>query len=103
MNQMTPPAPRAGAYSGYRLRTAPPPDPFLSQVGPGTPCGELMRRYWQPVALASELGDKPLLVKVLGETLVAFRDGSGRIGVLQSRDQGNVGSPRAARPSPGSR
>ncbi len=82
MNQMTPPAPRTGAYSGYRLRTAPPPDPFLSQVGPGTPCGELMRRFWQPVALASELGDKPLLIKVLGESLVAFRDGSGRVGVL---------------------
>jgi len=28
---------------------------LLSQVGPGTPCGELMRRYWQPAALSEEL------------------------------------------------
>ncbi|HEY3117331.1 MAG TPA: Rieske 2Fe-2S domain-containing protein, partial [Chloroflexota bacterium] len=48
---------------------------LLTQVGPGTPCGELMRRYWQPVALTEELpkGGAPLPVRLLGEDLVLFR------------------------------
>jgi phthalate 4,5-dioxygenase oxygenase subunit len=57
---------------------------LLIHTGPGTPCGDLMRRYWQPVALASELppdGD-PLPVKLLGEELVLFRDDRGRPGLL---------------------
>ena len=49
---------------------------------PGTPGGELFRRYWQPVALASKLGDVPLPVRILGEDLVVFRDLEGRVGVL---------------------
>ena len=48
---------------------------LLTQTGPGTPCGELMRRYWQPIALSEELprGGAPLRVNVLGEELVLFR------------------------------
>src|SRR5438034_9498051 len=48
---------------------------LLTRTGPGTPCGELMRRYWQPVALAEELpvGGAPLPVRLLGEDLVLFR------------------------------
>ena len=49
---------------------------------PGTPCGEYLRRYWQPVAMAEELGALPMVVRVLGEDLVLFRDGSGRPGLL---------------------
>lgn len=70
------------AYAGYHQRAVPGPDPELTAVGPETPCGEWMRRYWQPVAMASELGERPLLVKLLGEELVLFRDRSGRIGLL---------------------
>lgn len=57
---------------------------LLIHTGPGTPCGELMRRYWQPVALASELpiDAEPLPVKILGEELVLFRDDRGRAGLL---------------------
>ena len=44
--------------------------------------GELMRRFWQPVWLASELTDVPLAIRILGEDLVAFRDKADRIGVL---------------------
>ncbi len=56
----------------------------LTRVGPGTPCGQLLRRYWQPVAVASELTPtKPTQrVKVLGEDLVVFRDRQGRYGCL---------------------
>ena len=51
---------------------------LLRQTGRGTPCGELMRRYWQPAALSEELtSDKPLAVQLLGEELVLFRDASG--------------------------
>jgi nitrite reductase/ring-hydroxylating ferredoxin subunit len=49
---------------------------LLSQTGCGTPCGELMRRYWQPAALSGELlQDKPLPVMLFGEELILFRDG----------------------------
>src|SRR5438876_12324763 len=52
----------------------------LTRVGPGTPAGELMRRYWQPAALAEELpaGGAPLPIRLLGEDLVLFRDQHGR-------------------------
>ena len=57
---------------------------LLTRVGPGTPAGELLRRYWHPVAVASDLtDDRPTkAVRVLGEDLVLFRDKSGRVGLL---------------------
>src|SRR6266545_3520402 len=57
---------------------------MLTGVGPGTPGGELLRRYWQPIAVAKELTDaEPTkFVRVLGEDLVLFRDKSGNIGLL---------------------
>jgi nitrite reductase/ring-hydroxylating ferredoxin subunit len=64
-------------------------DPVMNQrmtrVGRGTPMGELMRRYWHPVLLSWELAEPdctPVRVTLLGESLVAFRDTSGRVGVL---------------------
>jgi nitrite reductase/ring-hydroxylating ferredoxin subunit len=56
----------------------------ITQTGPGTPCGALMRRYWQPAALVEEL-DSPRPVKrvrLLGEDLVLFRDEGARYGLL---------------------
>src|SRR5213592_676816 len=58
---------------------------FLTHTGPGTPMGELFRRYWIPALLDSELPERdcpPVRVKLLGEKLVAFRDSEGRIGVI---------------------
>lgn len=57
---------------------------LLTRVGPGTPGGALLRRYWQPVALSAELpiGGAPLPVTVMGEELVLFRDETGAPGLL---------------------
>lgn len=57
---------------------------LLTETGRGTPCGELMRRYWQPVALSEELPARgaPLKVGILGEELVLFRDDAGTPGLL---------------------
>lgn len=58
----------------------------IARVGPGTPAGELMRRYWQPVAASSWLTNNPVQpVRILGEDLVLFRDKSGTLGLLQQR------------------
>jgi len=58
---------------------------LLCHVGPGTPGGEYLRRYWQPVGLSTEVtpGSKPLQVRVLGEDLVLFRDNDGRPGLIE--------------------
>ncbi|WP_372617695.1 Rieske 2Fe-2S domain-containing protein [Falsiroseomonas sp.] len=69
-------------YHGRHRREVPAPDPELTAVGPGTPCGEYLRAAWQPVCLSSQLGELPLAIRILGEDLVAFRDGAGGIGVL---------------------
>ena len=69
-------------YSGYYNRPAHDEDTLLTRVGPGTPCGEYLRRYWHPFMLASELKDLPVAVRLLGEDLVVFRDRSGNVGLL---------------------
>ena len=60
---------------------------IVTQTGPGTPMGEVFRRYWQPVALSAEItpGGKPLQLKVMSEDLVLFRDDAGRPGLLGLR------------------
>ena len=54
----------------------------LTEVGPGTPMGELLRRYWPPVGLAADASDVPRQVRVLGEDLILFRDNTGRPGLV---------------------
>lgn len=56
----------------------------LTRVGPGTPGGEVLRHYWQPIALVDELeGKRPVRpVRALGQDFVLFRDEAGRIGLL---------------------
>ena len=54
----------------------------LTEVGPGTPMGELLRRYWHPIALAGDATDTPRQVRVLGEDLILFRDKAGRAGLV---------------------
>ena len=58
---------------------------LMTRIGRGTPAGELLRNYWQPVALADELqGPRPVkAVKVLNEELVIFRDEKGEYGLLE--------------------
>src|SRR5579864_7136331 len=60
---------------------------LLTRIGPGTPMGELFRRFWLPALLASELphiDSDPRRVRILGEDLVAFRDSNGRLGFIQN-------------------
>jgi phthalate 4,5-dioxygenase len=58
----------------------------LTRVGPGTPMGEVLRRYWVPAVMSSEVpvpDCSPVRAKLLGESLIAFRDTTGRVGVVQ--------------------
>ena len=56
----------------------------LTQVGPGTPTGELMRRYWFPIAATLEMEKDPTkAVRLLGEDLVLYKDRSGTFGLIQ--------------------
>ena len=58
----------------------------LTRVGPGTPMGETMRRYWMPALLSWELPEPdcpPVRVKLLGEELIAFRTTDGRVGLIE--------------------
>ena len=58
---------------------------ILTRVGPGTPMGNLLRRYWIPACLSSEIGQPdgpPARVRLLGEDLVAFRDTGGSVGPI---------------------
>lgn len=71
-------------YGGYYTSKVPGHDPELTETGPGTPMGEYMRGFWHPVCMSMELTDTPRFIKILGEELVAFRDGSGRVGVLHA-------------------
>ena len=73
---------RETPFDGYHHRDVPLPDPELTRVGPGTPCGEYLRRFWQPVAFVRELAATPMRVQILGEDLVVFRDHGGRFGAL---------------------
>lgn len=58
----------------------------LARVGPGTPAGELLRRYWHPIAVAAELKEKPVRpIRVLGEDLVLYRGADGRCGLVEER------------------
>ena len=71
------------SYGAYFSREVPPADDELVRVGPGTPCGEYLRRFWQPVACARDLRDVPLRIRIMDEDLVVFRDKRGSVGVLQ--------------------
>ena len=60
----------------------------LVQTGPGTPMGNVLRRYWMPTLLSRELPEPdcpPVRVRLLGEDFVAFRDSNGRVGIVEPR------------------
>ncbi len=57
----------------------------ITRVGPGTPMGNVLRRYWQPAALSEELPESdgaPIRVRLLSEDLIAFRDTAGKVGLV---------------------
>tara|TARA_Y100001960_G_scaffold288536_1_gene327669 strand:- start:264 stop:1679 length:1416 start_codon:yes stop_codon:yes gene_type:complete len=70
-------------YGAYHKTTIPMHDPELTSTDPGTPMGEIMRKQWQPVCMSEQLTDVPKAIRIMGEDLVAFRDRSGTVGVLQ--------------------
>lgn len=60
----------------------------LTRVGPGTVMGALLRQYWLPILLSPDLatsGAAPQRVRILGEDLIAFRDGGGHVGLIEER------------------
>jgi phthalate 4,5-dioxygenase len=60
---------------------------LVTQVGPGTPMGELFRRFWLPVLLSGELLERdgpPIRTRILGEDLVVFRDSLGQVGLIDA-------------------
>jgi phenylpropionate dioxygenase-like ring-hydroxylating dioxygenase large terminal subunit len=68
--------------SAYGYET-PPAASELTSVEPGSPMGELLRRYWQPVCTSDDVKDLPHKEKLLCEEIVLFRDGSGKVGALK--------------------
>src|SRR6516165_6893935 len=77
-------SPRRDEGTGYENR---PPQykSELVQVGRSKPMGELLRRYWHPIGLASDANGTPRKVRALGENLILFRDGAGRAGLVHAR------------------
>ncbi len=59
---------------------------LLTRVGPGTPMGELFRRFWLPALLSEEIAERdsaPVRLRILCEDLLAFRDSDGRVGIVE--------------------
>ena len=81
---MTDTAPNASqsTFSGYHQSQTAGIDEELARIGPGTPGGEYLRRFWHPVFITEELGELPSLVRVLGEDLVLFRYDGDRYGLV---------------------
>ena len=60
---------------------------LLTQTGPGTPMGELFRRFWLPALIPNELPEPdcpPVRLRIMHEDLVAFRDTEGKVGILDA-------------------
>ena len=69
-------------FRGYKQARLPSIDEIISRVGPETPCGEYLRRYWHPVALSSEISQVPKEIRILGEDLVIFKTKENKIGLV---------------------
>jgi phenylpropionate dioxygenase-like ring-hydroxylating dioxygenase large terminal subunit len=66
-------------------RAAGTPDKELTEIGPGKACGEFLRRYWHAIAVSAKIVGRPQKIRILGEDLVIFRDGKGRVGLITPR------------------
>jgi nitrite reductase/ring-hydroxylating ferredoxin subunit len=69
-------------FGGYLLPRSTEEDTTLTGVSRLSPGGEYLRRFWHPIAMAEELKDMPMPIRVLGEDLVLFRDKSGNLGLV---------------------
>jgi nitrite reductase/ring-hydroxylating ferredoxin subunit len=69
-------------YGAYFNQAIPPEDAELTHVEKGSAGGEYLRRFWQPVAMTSEVGELPIVVRMFGEDLVLFRSTDARYGLL---------------------
>src|SRR5437899_10890576 len=69
-------------FGAYYHRDVPQEDTELTHTGPGTPCGEYLRRFWQPICFTDDLRHLPVRVRILGEHLVVFRDFRAAVGIL---------------------
>lgn len=81
---MTHPQTPSGNFRGHARQSvwSEAPDPELTEVGPGTDCGEYLRRYWLPVAMTDQIGDLPYRLRIMGEDLILFREkAEGRLGL----------------------
>jgi 5,5'-dehydrodivanillate O-demethylase len=56
---------------------------LLTRIGPNARMGQLLRRYWWPVATSDKAGSKPVPTRALGEDLILFRDGTGKVGLVE--------------------
>lgn len=65
-------------------RTSREENTLLTSTRAGTPMGEVLRRFWWPISVSEDLKDKPTFVRVLSEDLVLFRDGKGRLGLMDA-------------------
>ena len=69
-------------FSGHGIALSNDVDDEITRVGPGSPAGEYLRRYWHPVFLSKDLGEQPVAIKILDEELVIFRNRSGNLGLV---------------------
>jgi hypothetical protein len=69
-------------YGAYHNDPIPEENIVLTHVEKGSKAGELLRRYWQPLCLASEVGELPLKTRMFGEDLVVFRTRENEVGIL---------------------
>lgn len=69
-------------FGGYSNRAIRQENEKLTHVGPDTPGGDYLRRFWHPIELSSEISDIPKLIRIFGEDLILFRDLGGRIGLF---------------------
>ncbi len=78
LRKTTRPQVMSGSFRGYAQSKPATADEEIARIGPGTPAGEYIRRFWHPVYITEQLGDLPEAIKILGEELVLFRYGEKR-------------------------
>ena len=69
-------------YGAYHNDPIPDENAALTHVEKGSKAGELLRRYWQPICLATEVGELPVRTRMFGEDLVVFRTRQDEVGIL---------------------
>ncbi|UXX82862.1 aromatic ring-hydroxylating dioxygenase subunit alpha [Roseovarius pelagicus] len=72
----------AGNFRGYHQSAPAEADEEIARIGPGTAGGEYIRRFWHPIYITEDLGELPEAIKILGEELVLFRYGDGKLGLV---------------------